>query len=295
MQNDGKKKKQSNPAAKHRIHDCWSIGICEGSSPLSLRPATAAPVLTARDVNDVESYLVADPFLVPTSQGWQMFFEVFDETAEKGLIARAESDDGLHWAYKGVVLEEPFHLSYPYVIQVDGDYFMVPETLGRGAVSLYRADPFPGKWTFAGTLLDHQTVDPSLFYFNDLWWMYGCFYAERRHTLRLFYATELVGPWREHPCSPVVNGDSRFARPAGRVLVEDGSVIRFAQDCSVTYGQQVWAFEVVELSSTAYRERLCADTPILFPGIAAWAKNKAHHVDAQRVGANRWIAVIDGS
>jgi hypothetical protein len=36
---------------------------------------------------------------------------------QEGEIGLATSEDGLKWDYKQVVLNEPFHLSYPYVFE----------------------------------------------------------------------------------------------------------------------------------------------------------------------------------
>src|SRR5262245_13276304 len=66
-------------------------------------------------------------------------------------------------------------------------------------------------------------------------------------TLRLFYSEDLLGPWVEHPKSPIVSGKPHIARPGGRVIVSGDRVIRYAQDDTPRYGNQVWAFEIVRL------------------------------------------------
>ena len=54
--------------------------------------------------------------------------------------------------------------------------------------------------------------------------------------------------------NPVVS-DVRCARPAGRVFLQDGQLIRPAQDCSRAYGWRLIFNRVEVLSPSEYRER----------------------------------------
>ena len=111
----------------------WAIGIYSGDSPCQLvdDERVRNPVLTRTDVRDVKAEFVADPFIFRVNSAWYMFFEIFDSLAVKGVIGVSESEDGLRWKYKGVVLREEFHLSYPYVFSADGAYYMIPEAQRR--------------------------------------------------------------------------------------------------------------------------------------------------------------------
>src|SRR6187455_372368 len=107
----------------------FSIGMFAGSSPLALSPAASAknPVLTYRDATDAAAIFVADPFLVPHGARWYMFLEVMNDTGYKGEISVATSENGFEWSYEGIVLTESFSLSYPYVFDWEGGYYMLPE------------------------------------------------------------------------------------------------------------------------------------------------------------------------
>ncbi len=281
-----------------RVHDDWSIGILTGDSPLSLTsPAYVGnPVLTGADVTDVRAAYVADPFLLPRAGGeWLLFFEVYNRLREKGEIGAARSADGLRWSYERIVLSEPFHLSYPYVFEWEGEVYLVPESHEAGSVRLYRARELPHRWEFVTTLVEGEMlVDPSLFRHEGRWWLLVETNQEPRRwdTLRLFGADRLEGPWLEHPQSPVVLEPHR-ARPAGRVIKWQGRPFRFAQVCDPDYGTAVRAFEILELSPTAYREREAAPGPVLEPG-AGWRSTGMHHVDAHRLGDGSWLACVDG-
>src|SRR4051812_2943271 len=95
--------------------DRWSIGILLGPGPLDLgtTPGPPNPVLTGDAVTDGPADFVADPFLVRDGGRWLLFFEVMLRGIWRGVIGLAESADGFDWEYRGTVLREPFHLSYP--------------------------------------------------------------------------------------------------------------------------------------------------------------------------------------
>src|SRR5262249_30651713 len=236
-----------------------SIGIYIGESPFFFTSPeqVANPVLTPRDFSDVPADFVADPFMVRVNHTWHMFFEVMNRQTAKGEIGLATSENGVEWTYQQIVLVEPFHLSYPYVFEWLNDYYMIPETHEAGSIRLYKTRQFPVGWSYVGTLMSGPRFsDSSIVRHAGKWWLFTETDLKMNFdTARLYYADGLMGPWREHPQSPIVDGNPRIARPAGRVLVLNDKIIRYAQDCYPTYGMQVRAFEISELTPTKYCER----------------------------------------
>ena len=270
----------------------WSIGIYKGNSPYQLLPAAEIPnpVLTSASITGVPTTFVADPFML---RGY-MFFEVLRKDTNKGVIGMAASENGLDWNYRQIVLAEEFHLSYPYVFEWQNTCYMIPETLGANAVCLYEADDFPTRWSLKARLITGQCADPSIIRFNHLWWLFTCSRPYQHDTLRLYFAEELTGPWREHPKSPIIRNDKCRARPAGRILTLNDRLIRFAQDCIPLYGSRVRAFDILELTATHYVEVENLASPILQPGGTGWNALGMHHVDAQQQPDGNWLACVDG-
>jgi hypothetical protein len=290
--------------SSHRVYvpapseDVWSIGIYTGQSPFNLSAPQRAsnPALTRDHVTDVPASFVADPFMVKTNDGWYMFFEVMNWRSGKGEIGLAKSQDGFVWTYQQIVLSESFHLSYPCVFEWMGEHYMIPESFQAGAVRLYKARNFPTQWSFVGSLLKGPyLVDPSIFRYDDKWWLYVETNPEVKHDcLRLYFADDLAGPWVEHPGSPIVPHDPRIARPGGRVLVIGTEIFRFAQDCSMAYGSAVRAFKVTQLDTRHYAEEQVDVTPVLTASGSDWNADGMHHVDAHRMLDGSWIASVDG-
>jgi hypothetical protein len=48
---------------------------------------------------------------------WYLFYEVCNVKTKRGEIGFSTSKDLLKWNYGGIVLQERFHLSYPYVFR----------------------------------------------------------------------------------------------------------------------------------------------------------------------------------
>jgi hypothetical protein len=278
------------------MHQRWSIGLYVGSSPLLLSCPSALEngILHAADVTDMEAEFVADPFMIENDGCWSMFFEVFDAVKRRGSIGLAQSQNLRQWCYRQIVIREPFHLSYPHVFKADGTYYMVVETLGRECVSLYRADCFPTVWSFVSSLASGEYADPSIVQHNGRWWLFVCASPYEHDILRLFSADCLEGDWSEHPASPLITKDARRARPAGRVIAFEGSLIRYAQDCVPVYGSRVRAFSIDTLTGREYAEHEVPQSPVLRSGAEAWNLGGMHHVDAHCLSSGNWAACVDG-
>lgn len=276
----------------------FAIAIYEGPSPTELEPMRGArnPVLTHRDVTDRKAAFVADPFMLRADGQWYMFFELMNDPDDFGEIALATSPDAVHWRYEGVVLSTPFHLSYPQVFAWNGTFYMLPESYQDGAAVLYRAETFPRCWSPVARLVEGPVLlDSTVFRHEGRWWMLS--ETNPRHTqdcLRLYHSPDLLGPWTEHPKSPIVDGDPSRSRPAGKVVRDGDRLIRFAQSCMPEYGTAVRAFQILELTPTGYSEREIAAGPILGPGRHRWNRLGMHHVDAHEISPGRWIACVDG-
>jgi len=283
------KKTKGEPAPPDR----WTIGIYSGESLSSLCSNGPNPVISPQDLHDVDARLVADPFMMREGELWHLFFEAEVNTPEGpiGKIGHAESRDGLDWSYRGIVLEAPFHLSYPYVFRHGSDILMVPETRADRCIRLYKAQEFPNKWGFVKKLLKgRRFADNSLFEYDNRWWM---FTDSGNHTLRLYYATDIAGPWKEHRQSPILKKNPNHARPGGRVFIEDGTPIRFAQDAYPVYGSQVWGFKIECLTTKTYRETPITD-PIIQGSGSGWNGKGMHTIDPHRQADGTLIACVDG-
>lgn len=273
----------------------WSIAIYQGASPFDMSPASSLPVLTAKDVTDCEAAFVADPFMLKHANQWHMYFEVLLKKSRKGVISKALSDDAINWRYQGIVLEEDFHLSYPCIFQHENNFYLVPETLSAGAIRLYKTPDLSSPFTYVCDLIPGKWADATVFYSDNVWWLFACSTPYQNNTLELFYSHELEGPWLKHPHSPIVNNNKKLARPGGRIIQVENKWIRLAQDCEIRYGNKLRAIEITELTTKRYSERALPN-PVLVPEKKKghWHSAGMHHMDAHQLDNNSWIACVDG-
>jgi hypothetical protein len=274
----------------------WSIGVYSGPSPIKLSAPQdqANPVVSAKDVTDVDAEFVGDPFIVKEGNTWYLFFEVLDDHTKKGSIGVATSSDTKTWTYQQIVLKESFHLSYPYVFKWEGQYYMVPESSEDQSVRLYRAVDFPTKWVFEKKLLDGDYVDSAVFYYGEKWWLLTASAEWMKGDMLLFYSDQLTGPWQAHPLNPIIKGNESISRLGGRVIEYQGKLIRYTQDSFPYYGRQILAFEIDELTPTTYVEKQLSESSVVAGSGKGWNADGMHQVDAYQIGDQQWIAVVDG-
>jgi hypothetical protein len=205
-----------------------------------------------------EDRFYADPFLFEKGGKTFLFFEDFRYEEGRAVISCCELGlDGTP-GEPFEVLRCPFHLSYPFVFEHEGEIYMIPETRGNRMVELYRATNFPTAWTAEAVLLrDVHVVDATIHKVNGKFWMFaGVSNGNYSNSdeLCLFFADALKGSWTPHVANPVVS-DVRRARPAGRLFYDEGRLIRPSQDCGKAYGYGLVFSEVVTLRETEYEER----------------------------------------
>lgn len=274
----------------------WSIATYVGESLESLGPNGEGPTpcLTRDHVTGLDADYVADPFMIRTETGWAMMFEVKNSSSGHGDIGFATSSDGRSWSYRGIAIDEPYHMAYPYVFQWEGEHYLMPMAAGSNSLRLYKAKKFPSSWEYAGDVMKGVYFDASIFRHDGRWWILTISYPDSWSTLRLYTSETLIGGWAEHPASPIVKDNPSAARGAGRIIRDEDGLIRFAQDCSNYYGQAVRAFRITRLTKNDYQEIPLSDSPILKAGSGEWNEKGMHHIDAHRLPDGTWFASVDG-
>ncbi|MCA1479715.1 hypothetical protein [Bradyrhizobium sp. NBAIM08] len=240
-------------------------------------------------LGDPGNHFYADPFPVTWQGRTFAFFEDLDHRVGKGIISAIAFNDAGPIGEVMPVLEEPCHLSYPFLIEDDGELWMIPESSTRGDVALYKCTRFPDKWERYATLLSGlELADVTITRHNSLYYLFGAWrdgtggYSD---SLAIYYADRLLGPWLPHASNPVLI-DRASTRPAGNFVTLDDRLWRPVQDCTDGYGAALALAEVVELSPTVFKQVV---RHTLKPG-PAWPGRKLHTLN--RCGR---LELIDGS
>lgn len=236
--------------------NAWAIGwrFDEATSLLD-KGSAAFHVLTG----DAGNFL-ADPFPFRHQGRDYIFVEQYLNAESRGCIAVVTANRNAATNAPQIVLDEPYHLSYPFVFEQDGQIWMIPESGAGRNVSLYRCVEFPHRWTREACLVEgSEFYDPTLLHHEGAFWLFvspRSWKASSWDTLSLYRAEELTGPWTPHAKNPLLI-DATLSRPAGAFFRRGGRTLRPAQDCSHRYGGAVTLCQIDALNRSEF-----AQTPV---------------------------------
>lgn len=198
---------------------------------------------------------IADPFGIWRDDKLYLFVETYDYRVRVGAIEVLIYDENLRKIGRAPVLNEPWHLSYPFIFEADGETWMLPEAHRSNKLTLYRAVDFPTGWEPAHVIeLDHVPVDATPLFHDGLWWLLytsASREADKMSALHVAWAEKLTGPWTPHPMNPV-RRDVSSSRPGGTPAIVDGKIVLPVQDCSETYGGAIRALTIETLTPTKF-------------------------------------------
>ena len=188
------------------------------------------PLEKLKQDNDSTAFL-ADPFFIKEKDTFYLFFE-HKKYAPNADIALLTSVDGVNYQYKGTVLKEKFHLSYPQVFKYKNDYYMLPEAKRSGHVLLYKAANFPYGWKVCDTLIKNRELkDPTIYLSDTLNVMVA---SDDHLNMYMFEADSLHGKWRAHKKAKVMMGTE--ARAGGRFFADEKGLLLPVQNSTQGYG-----------------------------------------------------------
>ncbi|MER8581210.1 hypothetical protein NKG95_21280 [Mesorhizobium sp. M1423] len=234
----------------------WGIGWrFDESASLLDKGAAAFWVFTG----NTDSYL-ADPFPFRHQGQDFIFVEQYLYSKKRGCIAVVTANRNGTAGAPQIVLEEPHHLSYPFVFEQDGQIWMIPESGAAKNISLYRAVEFPYRWTREACLIEGiEGYDTTPLCHEGGFWFFvspRLWRSTSWDVLSLFRAESLTGSWTPHAANPVLL-DATLSRPAGAVIRHGGRTLRPVQDCTRGYGRAVTFCRIDALGESEF-----AQTPV---------------------------------
>jgi hypothetical protein len=203
---------------------------------------------------------LADPFVLRRGDLDVCFVEDFDFRTDRGKISvfKISRDK---YEELGAAVDEPFHMSYPFIFAVDNELYMCPETAAIREIRLYKCVEFPLRWSFHKTLMkDVSAVDTDILYFKDRWWLLTTIdsseIGEVCSELHVFHSDAFDSDaWTPHPNNPVIF-DSERARNGGFFREGDRLLRVFQRQGFDVYGESMGIAEIEELGTETYREQV---------------------------------------
>lgn len=235
-------------------HRSWngeplSTNACQNSRPFSVLP------------DDGQRYF-ADPFVFSHKGTPYLFCEEYPFAEQRGVISVSNLQNGSGtFSPPEVVLDEQFHLSYPFVFTHNDEIWMIPETAQANRVALYRAVKFPTKWICESILIDGvRGYDATLVRRKERWWLLMTtrrWQSSSHDNLVIYTAKSLIGPWTPMAGNPQLI-DAKASRSAGGTWEYQGKLYRPAQDCSLTYGGGLSVCRIDRLELDQYAQTIVA-------------------------------------
>lgn len=205
----------------------------------------------------------ADPFPISVNQKNYILFEEYIYKKNKGVLKAIEIGKDNSVNNSTPVLEENFHISFPFVFFEEDTLYLMPEAAESKALTLYQCIEFPNQWEKVSVLLeDRFCYDSVLLKKDGKWWLFvteklmdnGSCYVYGN----LYFSDSLFAPFQAHPMNPI-STDCRYTRAGGRIIHKDGDYFRVAQDCSKGYGYKINFLKIKTLTETVYEEEYIGD------------------------------------
>ena len=259
--------------------ECFDTLVLACDNPFDLRDCKVIKrINSSRNILAFSPVTIAaDPFLVVKDDTLYLFYEEY-RYRDKGIIKMISTCDLVTWSKPKVVLDEDFHLSYPWVFEHDGQWYMMPETSAVHEVRLYRAvNNQLDRFEFAKAILTHDAedefpvmdfCDSSIVNKDGEFFLFTTLNHGKGNELHLYYSDSLDGGYKRHPQSPLIVSD-KYGRNGGSLLEHDGVLYRFAQDCDGEYGKNVHLFKVNTISNNQYKETAFQENVLTSHGLSA--------------------------
>lgn len=199
-----------------------------------------------------EFAFAADPFFL---QDGSIICEVVEKGKSIGKLAIASN--GNFEIIDSPHLENTKHNSFPFVSNIEGLSFLMPEMASRGQQCLYeiaannqivQSLPLNG-------LENERLIDPVVTLQDGTIWLFAGRLGSDLDCLFLWSSKSIHGPFVEHKLNPIVCSP-KFARNAGAIFKYEGHLYRPAQDCTDNYGDGIAIMRIDSISENSYKETL---------------------------------------
>jgi hypothetical protein len=204
----------------------------------------------------------ADPFLWQRDGGLWLLVEEFRYFDHRGRLCAIALDDDLRAGPPVPILPLRNHASFPFLLEIDGTLYLMPETCADLSVDLYECEEFPHRWRRRRHLLRGvDAADSILFEHGGYWWLLTSQRddpSDGHRYLAIYYADDpLRDSWHPHP----VNRERRYGtepfgsmRNAGGPIRHGDALLRPVHSSRRYYGESVSFMQIDVLTTSIFRE-----------------------------------------
>ena len=233
-------------------------------------------------------YWCADPFVVEYEGKAYVFFEAYDKKSNKGVIGYREINEtevgDIH-----IVIEEPYHLSYPFIYK-DGSWYIMPESYENNNLCVYKAKKFPDLWEKKYVLLNNiKTVDSTILYKNETSMKLFLYLRVGNDESGVFKIVDIQNSEVKEIYSKY--DENCVLRPGGKIIDHQEAQYRISQLCKNIYGEALLFNEILANSADEYKE--LEQFRIYVPDIQINSKVNRKYIGIHTYNSSENYEVID--
>ncbi|WP_417639124.1 hypothetical protein [Citrobacter freundii] len=238
-------------------HESWDIMIIKDHGT-HLFPDNTLEILNKSAAQQLKKKYTfqADPFLIEKDDKLYVFYEAFSFRNSKGTL-RCRILDRELTEIDDVKLEGfddlRCHLSFPFLININNQLFMIPESSERKEVLLFQSVEFPARWKKIKVLLSDTEVTDNIFLsINETCYLLS---TTMDNKIIIHSAEHLHGQWQR--ITPTLKVSNHHHRGADTPYLVDNKMYFLTQECTPeTYGKSIYIKELVTLNDINFDENL---------------------------------------
>ncbi|WP_204563869.1 glucosamine inositolphosphorylceramide transferase family protein [Citrobacter cronae] len=238
-------------------HESWDIMILKDHGS-HLFPDNTLEILSKTTAQQLKKKYTfqADPFIVEKADKLYVFYEAFSFRNSKGTLRCRVLDRELT-EIDDVKLEGfddlKCHLSFPFLIHINDQLFMIPESSERKEVILFQSVEFPVRWKKIKVLISDTEVTDNVFLtINETCYLLS---TTMDNEIIIHSAENIFGEWQR--IAPSLKVSNHHHRGAGAPYLVDNKMYFLTQECTPeTYGKSIYIKELVTLNDTVFDESL---------------------------------------
>ncbi|HGV0304327.1 TPA: hypothetical protein ACNFRT_004031 [Citrobacter freundii] len=238
-------------------HESWDIMIIKDHGT-HLFPDNTLEILNKSAAQQLKKKYTfqADPFLIEKDDKLYVFYEAFSFRNSKGTL-RCRILDRELTEIDDVKLEGfddlRCHLSFPFLININNQLFMIPESSERKEVLLFQSVEFPARWKQVKVLIsDIELTDNVFISINEACYLLS---TTMDNEIIIHSADHIYGQWQR--ITPSLKVSNPHHRGAGASYQVENKMYFLTQECTPeTYGKSIYIKELVTLNDANFDENL---------------------------------------
>ena len=238
-------------------HESWDIMIIKDHGT-HLFPDNTLEILNKSAAQQLKKKYTfqADPFLIEKDDKLYVFYEAFSFRNSKGTLRcrildreLTEIDDMKLEGFDDLRC----HLSFPFLININNQLFMIPESSERKEVLLFQSVEFPARWKKIKVLLSDTEVTDNIFLsINETCYLLS---TTMDNKIIIHSADHIYGQWQR--ITPSLKVSNPHHRGAGASYQVENKMYFLTQECTPeTYGKSIYIKELVTLNDINFDEYL---------------------------------------